>query len=44
MARSKSSRQWLDEHFSDQFVKKAQKEGKNILFEGAQGLNYRDTK
>lgn len=27
MSRSKSSRRWLDEHFSDPFVKKAQKEG-----------------
>lgn len=27
MARSKSSKRWLEEHFSDQFVKKAQKEG-----------------
>lgn len=27
MARSKSSQQWLREHFSDEFVKRAQKEG-----------------
>jgi 23S rRNA (uridine2552-2'-O)-methyltransferase len=27
MARSKSSHRWLDEHFSDEFVKKAQQEG-----------------
>jgi 23S rRNA (uridine2552-2'-O)-methyltransferase len=27
MARSKSSHRWLDEHFSDAFVKKAQQEG-----------------
>lgn len=27
MARSKSSRQWLAEHFTDEFVKRAQKEG-----------------
>lgn len=27
MARSKSSKRWLEEHFSDAFVKKAQKEG-----------------
>ena len=27
MARSKSSQRWLGEHFSDEFVKKAQQEG-----------------
>ncbi|MGF1546478.1 MAG: 23S rRNA (uridine(2552)-2'-O)-methyltransferase RlmE [Thiotrichales bacterium] len=27
MARSKSSRRWLDEHFSDEFVRRAQTEG-----------------
>ncbi|MEJ2059605.1 MAG: 23S rRNA (uridine(2552)-2'-O)-methyltransferase RlmE [Gammaproteobacteria bacterium] len=27
MARSKSSRRWLDEHFKDEFVKRAQREG-----------------
>jgi 23S rRNA (uridine2552-2'-O)-methyltransferase len=27
MARSKSSRRWLQEHFSDEFVKRAQREG-----------------
>jgi len=27
MARSKSSQQWLSEHFSDEYVKKAQQEG-----------------
>ncbi|MGF1642127.1 MAG: 23S rRNA (uridine(2552)-2'-O)-methyltransferase RlmE [Thiotrichales bacterium] len=27
MARSKSSRRWLDEHFSDEFVRRAQAEG-----------------
>lgn len=27
MARSKSSTRWLDEHFSDEFVKRAQQEG-----------------
>lgn len=27
MARSKSSQRWLDEHFSDEYVKKAQQEG-----------------
>jgi len=27
MARSKSSRRWLDRHFSDDYVKRAQKEG-----------------
>ncbi len=27
MARSKSSRRWLDEHFSDEFVRRAQQEG-----------------
>ncbi len=27
MARSKSSQRWLGEHFSDEYVKKAQQEG-----------------
>ena len=27
MARSKTSNQWLTEHFNDEFVKRAQKEG-----------------
>lgn len=27
MARSKSSRQWLDRHFGDDYVKRAQREG-----------------
>ena len=27
MAKSKSSRRWLDEHFSDEFVQRAQQEG-----------------
>mgnify|MGYP002063385096 CR=1 FL=1 len=27
MARTKSSRRWLKEHFDDEFVKRAQREG-----------------
>ena len=48
MARSKSSQSWLKEHFDDQYVKQAQKEGhrsratfklKEIDDKGLLGLN-----